>query len=65
MTAGVERATEEERRGVARAGQLASEEYFKSVKPKLLDAPVITPVFEDWKDGRYKIICFMQSARAA
>lgn len=37
---------------------LASEEYFKSVKPKLLDAPVITPVFEDWKNGRYKIISF-------
>jgi cytoplasmic iron level regulating protein YaaA (DUF328/UPF0246 family) len=36
----------------------ASEEYFKSVKPKLLDAPVITPVFEDWKGGRYKIISF-------
>jgi len=37
---------------------LASEEYFKSVKPKLLDAPVITPVFEDWKNGTYKIISF-------
>lgn len=37
---------------------LASEEYFKSVKPKLLAAPVITPVFEDWKGGRYKIISF-------
>ncbi|UVW26944.1 peroxide stress protein YaaA [Massilia sp. H6] len=37
---------------------LASEEYFKSVKPKLLKAPVITPVFEDWKNGRYKIISF-------
>ncbi len=37
---------------------LASEEYFKSVKPKLLVAPVITPVFEDWKDGKYKIISF-------
>ncbi|WP_323121580.1 peroxide stress protein YaaA [Burkholderia alba] len=36
----------------------ASTEYFKSVKPKLLDAPVITPVFEDWKGGRYKIISF-------
>ncbi|MEW6345056.1 MAG: peroxide stress protein YaaA [Paraburkholderia sp.] len=36
----------------------ASGEYFKSVKPKLLDAPVITPVFEDWKGGRYKIISF-------
>ncbi|KFC65147.1 peroxide stress protein YaaA [Massilia sp. LC238] len=37
---------------------LASEEYFKSVKPKLLNAPVITPVFEDWKNGKYKIISF-------
>ncbi|RJG06280.1 peroxide stress protein YaaA [Noviherbaspirillum cavernae] len=37
---------------------LASEEYFKVVKPKLLNAPVITPVFEDWKDGKYKIISF-------
>jgi cytoplasmic iron level regulating protein YaaA (DUF328/UPF0246 family) len=37
---------------------LASEEYFKSVKPKLLDVPVIVPVFEDWKGGKYKIISF-------
>ena len=37
---------------------LASEEYFKSVKPKLLSCPVITPVFEDWKNGQYKIISF-------
>jgi len=37
---------------------LASEEYFKSVKPALLKAPVITPVFEDWKSGKYKIISF-------
>ncbi len=37
---------------------LASEEYFKSVKPALLKAPVITPVFEDWKGGKYKIISF-------
>jgi cytoplasmic iron level regulating protein YaaA (DUF328/UPF0246 family) len=36
----------------------ASGEYFRSVKPKLLDAPVITPVFEDWKGGRYKVISF-------
>jgi cytoplasmic iron level regulating protein YaaA (DUF328/UPF0246 family) len=36
----------------------ASEEYFKSVKAKRLDAPVITPVFEDWKGGRYKVISF-------
>lgn len=37
---------------------LASEEYFKAVKPKLLQAQVITPVFEDWKGGRYKVISF-------
>lgn len=37
---------------------LASEEYFKVVKPSLLNVPVITPVFEDWKGGRYKIISF-------
>ena len=37
---------------------LASEEYFKAVRPALLSVPVITPVFQDWKDGRYKIISF-------
>ena len=37
---------------------LASEEYFKSVKPKNLTVPVIAPVFEDWKGGNYKIISF-------
>ena len=37
---------------------LASEEYFKVVKPALLKAPVITPVFQDWKNGQYKIISF-------
>lgn len=37
---------------------LASEEYFKSVKPKLLAVPVVTPVFQDWKNGKYKIISF-------
>ena len=37
---------------------LASEEYFKVVRPARLLAPIITPVFQDWKDGRYKIISF-------
>lgn len=37
---------------------LASEEYFRAVKPALLDVPVITPVFEDWKNGKYKIVSF-------
>ncbi|MDO3388703.1 peroxide stress protein YaaA [Gilvimarinus sp. SDUM040013] len=37
---------------------LASNEYFKAVKTKQLDADVITPVFKDWKNGQYKIISF-------
>lgn len=37
---------------------LASEEYFKVVRTKLLDAEVITPIFQDWKGGKYKIISF-------
>lgn len=37
---------------------LASNEYFKSVKPKLLNAEIITPVFKDWKNGEYKMISF-------
>lgn len=37
---------------------LASQEYFKSVKPKLLQAEVITPVFKDFKNGDYKVISF-------
>lgn len=35
---------------------LASNEYFKSVKPKLLDAEIITPAFKDWKNGDYKMM---------
>ncbi|MDY0011361.1 MAG: peroxide stress protein YaaA [Rhodocyclaceae bacterium] len=35
---------------------LASEEYFKSVKPKALKGRLVNAVFEDWKGGRYKII---------
>ena len=37
---------------------LASEEYFKAVQPERLGVPVVTPVFQDWKDGCYKIISF-------
>ena len=37
---------------------LASTEYFKSVKPKLLNANIITPVFKDEKNGTLKIISF-------
>lgn len=37
---------------------LASNEYFKAVKPKALRARLITPVFKDLKNGQYKIISF-------
>ncbi|QMV15295.1 peroxide stress protein YaaA [Vibrio spartinae] len=37
---------------------LASNEYFKSVHVKALDAQVITPVFKDCKNGQYKVISF-------
>jgi len=37
---------------------LASNEYFKSVKPKSLEANIITPGFKDWKNGEYKMISF-------
>lgn len=37
---------------------LASQEYFKSVKPEKLDATVIEPVFKDYKNGNYKVISF-------
>lgn len=37
---------------------LASNEYFKVVKPKLLKVPVITPVFKDYKNGQLKVISF-------
>lgn len=37
---------------------LASNEYFKSVKKKALDGQLITPAFKDWKNGQYKMISF-------
>ncbi|PJG58030.1 peroxide stress protein YaaA [Aeromonas cavernicola] len=37
---------------------LASDEYFKSVRPKALQARIITPVFKDEKNGQFKIISF-------
>ncbi len=37
---------------------LASNEYFKAVKAKQLNARIITPVFKDAKNGQYKIISF-------
>lgn len=37
---------------------LASEEYFSAVQPAALGARVVTPVFQDEKAGKYKIISF-------
>lgn len=37
---------------------LASNEYYKAIKPKLLKVPVITPQFKDYKNGKLKIISF-------
>jgi len=35
---------------------LASVEYFKSVKPKNLNAEIISPAFKEYKNGEYKMI---------
>ncbi|MEZ5568459.1 MAG: peroxide stress protein YaaA [Halioglobus sp.] len=37
---------------------LASNEYFRSVQAKALEADVITPVFKDLKGGKYRVISF-------
>jgi len=37
---------------------LASEEYFKVILGKELGYPIISPVFQDEKDGKFKIISF-------
>ncbi|MCB1718301.1 MAG: peroxide stress protein YaaA, partial [Candidatus Competibacteraceae bacterium] len=37
---------------------LASNEYFKSVRPRELNARVISPVFKDYSNGQYKIVSF-------
>lgn len=37
---------------------LASAEYFKSVRPQLLPGKVITPVFKDYHKGAFKVLAF-------
>lgn len=37
---------------------LASDEYFKVVNPKVLGTEIISPIFQDEKDGKFKIISF-------
>jgi len=40
------------------AVNLASEEYFKAALGRKIKGELIQPVFEDWKNGKYKIISF-------
>ena len=43
---------------------LASQEYFKAVRPEAFDLPVITPVFKERREGRYRVIgLFAKKAR--
>lgn len=45
---------------------LASKEYFNSIKPRELDAKIVTPIFKDYSNGSYKIISFFaKKARGA
>ncbi|WP_375177632.1 peroxide stress protein YaaA [Marinobacter mobilis] len=37
---------------------LASNEYFRSVRKKALNGRLVTPQFKDWKNGQYKMISF-------
>lgn len=37
---------------------LASNEYFNAIDKSVLNANIITPVFKDYKNGKYKIISF-------
>lgn len=37
---------------------LASNEYFKAVNKKSINATIITPQFKDWKNDQYKMISF-------
>ena len=37
---------------------LASQEYFKATKANTLKARIVSPVFKDEKNGKYKIISF-------
>lgn len=47
-----------EQAGTKALVNLASNEYFKSVKKRQLKAEIITPQFKDNKNGQYKIISF-------
>ncbi|MEX0965345.1 MAG: peroxide stress protein YaaA [Pseudohongiellaceae bacterium] len=45
---------------------LASKEYFSAIKPSTLNAQIISPVFKDYSNGKYKILSFFaKKARGA
>jgi len=56
LTAELDRAVEKS--GTPVLVNLASNEYFKAIDTKRLEARVITPVFKDEKNGKLKIISF-------
>ena len=37
---------------------LASREYFKAIQAKALNAEIITPVFKELKNGKYRVLSF-------
>jgi hypothetical protein len=37
---------------------LASNEYFGAVQPNLIDGDLVTPVFKDAKNGKFKVLSF-------
>jgi cytoplasmic iron level regulating protein YaaA (DUF328/UPF0246 family) len=37
---------------------LASQEYFKAVDQKVIKSPIITPVFQEFRNGKYQVIGF-------
>jgi cytoplasmic iron level regulating protein YaaA (DUF328/UPF0246 family) len=37
---------------------LASQEYFKVLQLKILNRPIITPVFKDFSNGKLKVVAF-------
>ncbi|MDD3738932.1 MAG: peroxide stress protein YaaA [Lentimicrobiaceae bacterium] len=38
---------------------LASNEYFKAIDTKKLNAKIVTPIFKDFSNGQYKVISFL------
>ena len=44
--------------GAADVVNLASNEYFKAVKPKLLEAKLWTINFKEWRKDKFKVISF-------